>query len=152
MGNLSALGFDANEVEPNTFKPVPNGWYKLIVVDSDYGPNKQNTGSNLFLEFEVLEGEHKGKKVRKWLCLEHPKATVQEIAKAQFSGLCRAISVLAPNDSAELHDKPFMGYVAVKKRDDNGEDTNELTKIRSIAEHREKEEAKPATGDDGTPF
>ena len=44
----------------------------------------------------------------------------------RVEAVCRAVSVLAPNDSTELHDLPLVVTVKCKKRDDTGEITNEI--------------------------
>ena len=40
--------------------------------------------------------------------------------------MCRAVGVLAPNDSTELHNLPLVIHVRCKKRADTGEISNEI--------------------------
>ena len=35
-------------------------------------------------------------------------ATAVKIARAELSAICRAVGVMAPNDSVELHDLPLV--------------------------------------------
>jgi hypothetical protein len=49
-----------------------------------------------------------------------------QIARAELSAVCRAVGVLAPNDSVELHNLPLVVHVKCKKRDDTGELANEI--------------------------
>ena len=46
-----------------------------------------------------------------------------KIARAELSAICRAVGVLAPNDSTELHNLPLVIHVRCKKRQDTGEIT-----------------------------
>jgi hypothetical protein len=125
MANLS--GFDANRVEPNTdFDPLPAGKYLAVITDSEMKPTKAGTGSYLQLTFEILDGPHKGRKVWARLNLANSNETTVKIAQAELSAICRAVGVLAPNDSVELHNLPLVIAVKCKKRTDTDEITNEV--------------------------
>lgn len=120
-------GFDARNVEPMAeFEPLPAGKYLAAVVESEMKPTKNGSGSFLELKFQVLEGEHKGRHVWARLNLDNPNPLAVKIARAELSALCRAVGVLAPNDSVELHDLPVVITVRCRKRDDTGEMTNEI--------------------------
>jgi hypothetical protein len=77
-------------------------------------PNKDGTGSYLQLTFEILDGPHKGRLLWARLNLDNPNATAVAIAKAELSAICRAVGVLAPKDSVELHDLPLVIHVKCK--------------------------------------
>lgn len=120
-------GFDANQVEPSTaFDPIPAGKYLAVITDSEMKPNKAGTGHYLQLAFQVIEGEFKGRFLWARLNLDNPNATAVQIARAELSAVCRAVGVLAPNDSADLHNLPLVIDVRCKKRPDTGEITNEI--------------------------
>lgn len=123
MANLN--GFDAGAVDPNfTFDPVPAGKYTAVITASDMKPTKKGTGQYLELTFQIIEGEHKGRNLWARLNLDNPDATAVKIARAELSAICRAVGVLAPQDSVELHNLPLTVKVGVKNRDDTGEPTN----------------------------
>jgi hypothetical protein len=120
-------GFDANQVEPATdFEPVPAGKYLAVITDSEMKPNKAGTGHYLQLTFEILDGPCKGRRLWSRLNLDNPNAMAVQIARAELSAVCRAVGVLAPNDSADLHNLPLVVHVKCRKRDDTGEITNEI--------------------------
>ena len=120
-------GFDANQVEPTTdFEPVPAGKYLAVITDSEMKPNKAGTGHYLQLTFEILDGPCKGRRLWSRLNLDNPNAMAVQIARAELSAVCRAVGVLAPNDSADLHNLPLVVHVKCRKRDDTGEITNEI--------------------------
>jgi hypothetical protein len=125
MANLT--GFDANEVEPTTdFDPIPAGKYEAVITDSEVKPNKANTGSYLQFTFQILEGEYKGRFLWARLNLDNPNATAVKIARGELSAICRAVGVLQPKDSVELHDLPLVILVKCKKRPDTDELQNEI--------------------------
>ncbi len=120
-------GFDASTVEPNdSFDPVPNGDYLCIISSSEMKPTKAGDGAYLELELEVIEGPFKGRKLWDRLNLNNANETAVKIAKGTLSAICRAIGVLQPTDSCELHDIPLMVKVVCKKRSDTDEMTNEV--------------------------
>jgi hypothetical protein len=120
-------GFDANQVEPTTaFDPIPAGKYVSVITESEMKPNKAGTGSYLQLTFQIIEGEFKGRFLWARLNLSNPNATAMKIAQAELSAVCRAVGVLAPKDSTELHDLPLVIHVRCKKRPDTGEIANEI--------------------------
>jgi len=137
MANLN--GFNANDVEPATeFEPIPAGRYLAVVVDSEMKPNKAGTGHFLQLTFQIMDGPFKNRLLWARLNLDNPNATAVQIARAELSAICRAVGVLAPNDSVELHNLPLLVHVRCRKREDTGEIGNE---IKGYA----KKEAPPVT-------
>lgn len=148
MANLN--NFNANEVEPNVgFEPVPADKYIAMVTASEMKPTKNGDGSYLELELTILEGQYKDRKVWDRLCLNHPNAQTVKIARGYLSAICRAVGVLQPKDSCELHNIPMCITVKCKKRDDNDEITNE---VRGYAK-KESAAGKPqqAAPTDNTP-
>ena len=49
-----------------------------------------------------------------------------QIAQADLSAICRAVGVLAPKDSFELHNLPLVIHVRCRNRTDTGELVNEI--------------------------
>lgn len=124
---MATLDFNANDVEPTAvFDPLPAGKYLAAITASEMKPTKAGNGSYLQLEFTVLDGPCKGRKVWDRLCINHPNDLTQKIARGNLSAICRAIGVMQPRDSVELHNLPLVVTVKCKKRDDTGEVTNEV--------------------------
>lgn len=130
-GNLA--GFNAAEVEPqDSFEPLPAGWYPVMITDSEFKPTKAGTGQYLQLEYQVIEGEYEGRRVWDRLNLNNPNTTAVEIAQRALSAICRAVGVLTPSDSTELHDRPFEVKLSVKPAKGEYEPTNEVKGYRAI--------------------
>ena len=135
-------GFDAQTVEPNdSFDPLPNGDYLCIITASEMKPTKAGDGAYLELEMQVIEGQYQGRKLWDRLNLNNANDTTVKIAKGTLSAICRAVGVLQPKDSCELHDLPMLVKVACKKRDD----TDELTNVVKSYKKRDVAASSPVT-------
>ena len=117
--------FDANQVDPSVaLDPLPAGKYLAVVSESELKPTKTGGGKYLQLTFQIIDGEFKGRLVCARLNLENKSEMTVKIARGELSAICRAIGVMQPKDSVELHNVPLEINVGLKKRDDNGEFTN----------------------------
>lgn len=126
MGNMEHLNFNAGETEPmGDFSPLPAGLYRALIMDSEW-KTTQTGGQYLQLQFEVIDGKHSGRYVWSRLNLVNKSDKAVEIARGELSAICRAVGVLEPKDSIELHNKPLVIKVIVEARNDNGEPTNRI--------------------------
>ena len=145
MANLS--GFDANEVDPHrAFEPLPAGWYKCVITESEEKPTKAQTGSYIQLKLEVISGDHAGRIVFDRLNLDNPNKTAVEIAQATLSSICHAVGVMRPRDSSELHDKPMMVKLAVRPARDGYDASNDVKGYEAV-----KKADAASNGGGGTP-
>ena len=146
MANLQ--GFDANTVEPaNDMEPIPDGKYVAVITDSEMKPTKAGTGSYLQLTFTIVEGDQKNRLLWVRLNLDNPNATAVDIARRELSSICRAVGVLTPSDSTDLHNLPCTITVKLKRRNDTGELQNE---VKGYAKVGATAEPKPASEISGT--
>ena len=104
-------------------------------------PTKAGDGAYLELELQVIEGQYQGRKLWDRLNLNNANETTVKIAKGTLSAICRAVGVLQPTDSCELHDLPLVAKVACRKRDD----TEELTNVIKSYKKRDAVAAVPAS-------
>ncbi|RKY22948.1 MAG: hypothetical protein DRP83_10025 [Planctomycetota bacterium] len=126
-------GYNANDYEPTaSFDPIPAGKYLAAITASEMKATKKGDGSYLQLELTVMDSNPpggsgcKGRKVWDRLCINHPNDLTQKIARGSLSAICRAVGVMQPRDSAELHNLPLVISVKCKRRDDTGELANEI--------------------------
>ena len=125
MANLN--NFNANQVEPSSnLEAIPAGKYLAVITESELKPTKSGSGSYLQLTFQILEGEYKGRFLWSRLNLHNANPTAVKIAQAELSAICRAVGVLTPGDSVELHNLPLVINVKCRKREDSGDNTNEI--------------------------
>lgn len=144
MSSLS--GFDATKVEPNEgFDLLPAGDYDAVIVKSETVATKDGTGKMLKLEFQICSGKYQNRKIWTnlglWLseATEGGKKAVQ-IAKGNLSAICRAVNVMTPGDSSELHNKPMR--ITVKTRQAKGQ----YSAQNEIAAFKSRHVGPPATG------
>lgn len=121
-------GFDANAIEPSAPREViAPGKYKAVITKSEERPTKAQTGSMLVLTCQIIEGPHNGVTLMDRLNLNNPNKTTEEIAQRTLSAICRAVGVMMPNESSDLHDKPLMITVKVKPADGQYAASNEIS-------------------------
>jgi hypothetical protein len=124
---MATLNFNAHEVEPSAaLEAVPAGKYIAVITASEIKQTKSGNGNYLELTFEITEGEYKGRKVWARLNIDNPNADAVKIARGELSAICRAVNVMMPNDSVDLHNLPLEINVKCKKRDDTDEISNEI--------------------------
>lgn len=105
-------GFDADQVEPNKdFEVVPADRYEVVILESEWQPNKAGTGKFIKLSMQIVSGPHAGKPLYDRLNLDNPSEKAVQIAKGTLSSICRAVNVPRPKDTSELHNLPLIARV-----------------------------------------
>ena len=124
---MAQLNFDASKVDPaQAFEAIPSDKYVVEITNSELKPTKSGNGSYLEIEYTVLEGEYRGRKVWDRLCLNHPTQKTVDIARSHLSAICHAVGVLQPRESNELHHIPLLITVKAKKDEENDTIFNEV--------------------------
>ncbi len=107
--------FDATGVEPTTaYEVLPAGKYRAQIIESEMRVTRNGMGQFLWLMLDILEGEHKGRKIFDQLNLVNPNPTTVEIAQRTLSAICHATGKMQVSDSEELHLIPMTIQVTVK--------------------------------------
>ena len=143
---MATLNFNANEVEPSkAFDPIPAGKYIAVITDSEMKETRAGTGRYLQLEFEITDGEYAGRKLWARLNIENQNAEAVRLARADLSAICRAVNVLTPSDSIDLHNLPLVIKVHCRKDKNTGEITNDIRGYESKANYKPEPKQAPAT-------
>jgi hypothetical protein len=112
---MPEINFDANSVQPmGDFSILPVGEYLAIISASEIKPTKSGNGMYLQLVFDVMDGEYKGRKIFDRLNIQNQNVTAQQIAQSALSSICRAVGILTPKDSEELHNRPLKIKVGIR--------------------------------------
>lgn len=124
-------GFDANTVAPReAFAAIPAGDYDAIIVESKWEAPKKGDGKYLMLKLQILNGPHQNRVLFDRLNLVNKSEQAVAIAKGTLSAICRAVGILTPQDSSELHNRPLRITVKVGT-DDKGNPSNEVKSYKS---------------------
>jgi len=119
MANLNH--FDATRVSAFTSRtPIPMGEYLAQIIESAMKTTKSGLGRYLQLTFQIMEGEQSGRLLWSRLNIENPNDTTVRLARSELSAICRAVGVLQPIDSVQLHSIPLRIGVALKRDGDAG--------------------------------
>lgn len=112
---MAIIDFNAEEIEPQSdFSPLPVGEYTVVITQSDMKPTKTGNGQYLQFTYQVVDGEYKNRLIFDRLNIVNSNSVAQQIAQKALSSICRAVGVMHPRDSEELHDKVFQVKVGIR--------------------------------------
>jgi len=121
-------GFDAEQEAVRTSRdPIPNGDYQVAIIEGEQKSTRSGEGEYLKLVFEVLEGEHQGRKLFVNLNLHNKNDTAVKIAREELAEICRALRITKPNDSDELLNIPLLARVKCVKNRETQDMENKIT-------------------------
>ena len=119
---MASLGgtYDASQGEQMSERSaLPAGDYLAAIARSDVGPTKKGDGRKVELEFEVLDGPHKGRRFWTTLNLWNPNPVAVEIAQRELNSICHAVGKLRVADTEELHGAPVKVTLGIDKEGRN---------------------------------
>ncbi len=133
MSNLSGYNFNAEEVEPSSsFDPIPAGWYTAIISSSEMKATRDGYGEYLSLTLQVIEGQYENRLVFARLNLKNANDKAVDIARKDLAAICRAVGVMSPQASEELHDIPLMIKVKVRPASGDYEASNDIGGYKAV--------------------
>ena len=133
MSNLAGYNFNAEEVEPSSsFDPIPAGWYTAIISNSEMKATRDGYGEYLSLTLQVIEGQYENRLVFARLNLKNANDKAVDIARKDLAAICRAVGVMSPQASEELHDKPLMIKVKVRPASGEYEASNDIGGYKAV--------------------
>ena len=133
MSNLSGYNFNAESIEPNTsYEPIPAGWYQAIISSSEMKATRDGYGEYLSLTLQIIEGNYQNRLVFARLNLKNANETAVDIAKKDLAAICRAVGVMSPQASEELHDKPLMIKVKVRAASGEYDASNDVAGYKAV--------------------
>jgi len=133
MSNLSAYNFNAEEVEPSSsFDPIPAGWYQAIINASEMKATRDGYGEYLSLTLQIIDGQYENRLVFARLNLKNANDKAVDIARKDLAAICRAVGVMSPQASEELHDIPLMIKVKVRPASGEYEASNDIGGYKAV--------------------
>ena len=132
--------FNANNFDPTQgVGGLPIGRHPVIVDSSEVKANKANDGGYLQLNLKVIDGPQAGTVGAYRLNLYHSNPQTVELANRQLSAISHVTGVFMIQDSAQLHNIPFVIEVGPQK-------DAQYTEVKKVFDINGNEPGKPAQG------
>ena len=107
--------FNAQQFDPTQGGgSLPVGRHPCIIESSEVKANKANDGGYLQLNVKLIDGPQMGATGAYRLNLYHSNPQTAEIAHRQLSAICHVVGVFNVQDSAQLHNIPFIIEVGLQ--------------------------------------
>ena len=122
---------------------LPVGTYRVALVRGQVKPSKAGDSQIAFLNFQVLDGECKGKEFSDMAIVVHSNRTAMSIGHKKLAKIGEA-TVGTPfiSDLAEVMNKPFIAEVKIRPARGDYAPSNEIAKAMP-----DTDEALPETDD-----
>lgn len=121
MADLQGLYSEQDEPS-RSFEILPKGWVEAMIVVSEKKV-KDAEHERVSLTYQILDQrpEYKGRKMWHGLNFKNPNAQAVQISRGQFSSIRKAVGVVAPKDTTELHNLPHMILIGQRTNKQSGE-------------------------------
>jgi len=122
------FAFNAQQYNPSFGggSSLPPGKYKVVISDTKPEQTKDGQGGYLAVTLKVVEGPMSGGEHIDRLNLHNVNQKAVEIAHERLAGYCVCIGVMAFQNTAELHNKPFGVEIGPQK------DAPEYTEVKKL--------------------
>ena len=107
--------------QKRSYDVLPKGKYRAIINNTAIKPTKSGTGEYLAITFQIIEGDHSGRRIWQNLNLSNPNKTAEDIAKVELNSICVACGIASGTrlqQSEELHDIPIVIDVGIDSKDE----------------------------------
>ncbi len=105
-------GFETTDDVQYDKQGLPIGTYKVMAISEE----DDEKGNGFIIEYEVVEGEFKGRKGKVWYHTKHPNATTANIAKQAVKRISDATGK-AVSASSPIKNRVFTIQVGEQKKD-----------------------------------
>ena len=141
--------FNAQQFDPTQGGgSLPVGRHPVIIESSEVKANKANDGGYLQLNLKLIDGPQQGTTGAYRLNLYHSNPQTAEIAHRQLSAICHVIGVFNVQDSAQLHNIPFIIEVGFQKGHEPGSnpEAKGYTEVKKVFDINGHEPGKAGQG------
>lgn len=115
------VGYDLEkEEEQRPPGPIPAGHYIACVTQVEKKRNSKDTGNFVNLQWEILEGDQKGRKVMEWnINVDHESETCQRIGRGRIKNIAKAAGIERLVLYSDLINKPVRLLVGQEATEDS---------------------------------
>lgn len=119
MSDSFGFTLDINEIEaaaPPSFdrSPIPPGPYTAHVIASEVKDTRAGTGKYVALTWEILDGQHAGRRIFQNCNIINPNPTAESIGRRVLKAIATAANVERVEKSSLLHNIPMNVKVKVR--------------------------------------
>jgi hypothetical protein len=107
--------FSAEEIKAAGLNLITAGNYIAQIVKSEIKVNKDGFGSRLSLQFQITDGENRGRILFHDVTLKNQSETAMKIGREQLAQLARACGLTRVQDSAQLHGIEMQIKVSIRE-------------------------------------
>lgn len=133
--------FNAQQFDPSQgVGGLPIGKHPVVIESSEVKANAKNDGGYLQLNLKIIDGPQTGTVGAYRLNLYHSNQQTVEIAHRQLSAVCHVVGVFNVQDSAQLHNIPFLVEVGPQKNDP------QYTEVKKVFDAHGNEPGKAGQG------
>ena len=137
--------FNAQQYDPTQGGgSLPVGRHPVIIESSEVKANKANDGGYLQLNVKLIDGPQTGTTGAYRLNLYHSNPQTAEIAHRQLSAICHCVGVFNVQDSAQLHNIPFIIEVGLQKGEEAAQ--KGYTEVKKVFDINGNEPGKAGQG------
>lgn len=118
-----SFSFSTEGIDITSHELLPPGKYPVVIIDVEHRSNKSSAGKHVWIQMEVVEGEHAGRYIWNRYNVENANADAESIGKRELTKLCHAVGLPSGFKHVdELLNRSFMVVLKTKKdRDGNPE-------------------------------
>lgn len=133
MANIGQYEIDVETEaqDQQSYDALPDGQYPAIATASEIKDTKAGNGKFLAVTFEIIDGDHKGRRLWQNMNIQNPSTQAERIGRAELAVLCKACGIKNPTESEELHDIPVLLTV---RRDRNDATRNVIKGVSAVGD------------------
>lgn len=109
-----------------TKTPIPSGKYLAVIVKSAFYPERKKNAKYLEFEYQIIQGPYKNTILKSRHRLEGYNLRDYRAAKIELDMISRAVDVIFPSDSSQLHNRPLCITVDLMNNRNNRNESNEI--------------------------
>lgn len=152
---MPRFDFDPNDYkeEANRFTPVPKGEYKLKAVESEEFDTRAGDGTYIKVKFKIVDGKYDGRVIFNNFNTNNPSDDAQRIGRGQIYAWRVACGKPDADDTDQLIEVPFFGYVDIEPGKPGYSDQNRIRRffdpneaVNRASAQGAYQEAKPGDG------
>ena len=136
---MAAIAGKYDQTAPATsgFEVMPEHDTVAQVVDSDVRTTQDGSGEYIYLKWEIIDGEFKGRWIFENYNIKNKNTQCQQIGNSQWALVrkaCFGSIDKAVSDTVEVHGIPCKIKVGCRKRKDTGDMQNHIKAIHGMSE------------------